>query len=153
MFILIKFWNLSIIRSGLGWILCTIGILSFVVIFYCKLHSIKETAHSKRNDSWMAFSRFKYIFVLITAILFVSIIFLIFNFDDNNGIVFLNGFLLIHTAIIFIFITRHHFSQNPNFKLYLSIYHHQPPPVLPWQLPYNFDPNSVKLKFVLYKNE
>ena len=153
MFILIKFWNLSIIRSGLGWILCTIGILSFVVIFYCKLHSIKETTHSKRNDSWMAFSRFKYIFVLITAILFVSIIFLIFNFDDNNDIVFLNGFLLIHTAIIFIFITRHHFSQNPNFKLYLSIYHHQPPPVLPWQLPYNFDPNSVKLKFVLYKNE
>ena len=153
MLILIFLWNLSIIRSGLGWILCTIGILSFVVIFYCKLHSIEETIHSTSNNSGILFSRFKYVFVLITSFLFVSIIFLIFNFDDNNDIVFLNMFLLIHTVIIFIFITRHHFSQNPNFKLYLSIYHHQPPPVLPWQLPYNFDPNSVKLKFVLYKNE
>ena len=141
------------VRSGLGWILCLIGSLSFVVFFYCKLHSIKETTNSTRNDSWIVFSRFNNVFVLITAFLFVSIIFLTFNFDGNSDIVFLNVFVLMHTAILFIFLTRHHFSQNPNFKFYLGIYHHQPPPVLPWQLPYNFDPNSVKLKFVLHKNE
>ena len=153
MLILIFLWNLSIIRSGLGWILCTIGILSFVVIFHCKLHSLKEETHSTRNDFWIVLSRFKYVFVVITGTLFVSIIFLIFNFDDNHDIVFLNVYLLIHTAILFIFLTRYYISQNPNFIFYLSVYHHQPPPVLPWQLPYNFDPNSVKLEFVLNKNE
>ena len=123
------------------------------MIFHFKLHSLKEATHSPRNDFWIVFSRFKYVFVFITSTLFVAIIFLIFNFADNHDIVFLNVYLLIHTAILFIFLERYYISQNPNFKLYLSVYHHQPPPVLPWQLPYNFDPNSVKLKFVLYKNE
>ena len=98
-------------------------------------------------------SRFKYVHALIIANLFVSIFFLIFNFDDNHEIIFLNVFLLFHVAILFIFLMRYTSCQNSNFKLYLSVYHQYPPPVLPWQLPQNFDPTSVKLKLVLYKNE
>ena len=98
-------------------------------------------------------SRFKYVFALVIANLFVSIFFLIFNFDDNHETIFLNVFLLFHVAILFIFLMRYISYQNSNFKLYLSVYHHHPPPVLPWQLPQNFDPTSVKLKLVLYKNE
>ena len=152
--ILIHFFlNSSIIRSGLGWVLCVIGILSFVVIFHCKLHSIQEATQNTRNDSWITMSRFKYVFALIIANLSVSIFFLIFNFDDNQEIIFLNVFLLFHVAILFIFLMRYISCQNSNFKLYLSVYHHHPPPVLPWQLPQNFDPTSVKLKLVLHKNE
>ena len=101
----------------------------------------------------MFFSRFKVVFAVTSGIIFVSVVFLIFNFDGSHDIIWLNVFVLVHTIIIFIFITRYYFCQNPNFKLYLSFYHHQPSPVLPWQLPSDFDPNSVILKYVLYENE
>ena len=101
----------------------------------------------------MFFSRFKVVFAVTSGIMFVSVVFLIFNFDGSHDIIWLNVFVLVHTIIILIFITRYYFSQNPNFKLYLSVYHHQPPLVLPWQLPSDFDPNSVILKYVLYENE
>ena len=151
----IYFLNSSIIRSGLGWILCTGGDLFFVFIFHCNLRTIEEPVPTtSRSNSLMKFlSRFKVVFAVTSGITFVSVVFLIFNFDGSHDIIWLNVFLLVHTIIIFIFIPRYYFSQNPNFKLYLSFYHHQPPPVLPWQLPSDFDPNSVILKYVLYENE
>ena len=44
-------------------------------------------------------------------------------------------------------------NRNENFKLYVSVYHHHPPFVLPWQLPSNFDSNSVKLLYVKSNEE
>ena len=44
-------------------------------------------------------------------------------------------------------------SQNPNLKSYVSVYHHQPPPVLPWQLADNFDPGDIKLIVVKKEHE
>ena len=123
------------------------------MIFHCNLHSIQEAIQNTRNDSWITMSKFKSVFALIFANLFVSILFLIFNFDGNHEILFLHLFVLLHVAILFIFLMRYVSCQNSNFKLYLSVYHHYPPPVLPWQLPQNFDPTSVKLKLVLYKHE
>ena len=151
----ISILNSSIILTGLGWILCTGGVFFFIVIFHCNLRTIQEPVPTtSRSNSWMMFfSRFKVVFAVTSSIIFVSVVFLIFNFDGSHDVIWLNVFCLVHAIIIFIFITRCYFSQNPNFKLYLSVYHHQPPPVLPWQLPSDFDPNSVILKYVLYENE
>ena len=53
---------------------------------------------------------------------------------------------------VFILIPKYFINQNENLKLYVSVYHLIPAPVLPWQLPCNFDPNSVKLVSVNYPN-
>ena len=54
----------------------------------------------------------------------------------------------------FILIPKYYINQNENLKFYVSVYHHVPAPLLPWQLPKKFNPNSVKLVFVDYpKNE
>ena len=52
----------------------------------------------------------------------------------------------------FILIPKYFINQNERLKLYVSVYHMVPAPVLPWQLPSNFDPNSVKLVCENYPN-
>ena len=54
---------------------------------------------------------------------------------------------IVRTLISFILFPKYYINQNPNFKLYLNVYHHQPPPVLPWQLPGNFDAKGTGEKF------
>ena len=44
-------------------------------------------------------------------------------------------------------------SQNPNLKLYVNVYHHQPPPVLPWQLPDDFNSGGINIIIVKSKHE
>ena len=61
--------------------------------------------------------------------------------------------ILLNITIIFIILPRYMISQNKNCQLYVRVYHHQPPPVLPWQLPNSFDPYSVKLTIVQHENE
>jgi hypothetical protein len=53
---------------------------------------------------------------------------------------------------VFILIPKYFINQNENLKLYVSVYHLVPAPILPWQLPSNFDPKSVKLVCVNYPN-
>ena len=122
-------------------------------MFHCKLHSIKEPTPPRKSNSWMIFSRTHFVFVVIAGIIFVSISLTIFNFEDSQDRILLHVYLLFNIAILFIILPRYYISQNHNLKLYLSVYHQIPPPVLPWQLPENFDPNSVKLEFILYDNE
>ncbi len=52
----------------------------------------------------------------------------------------------------FILIPKYFVNRNENLKLYVSVYHLVPAPVLPWQLPSDFDPNSVNLVYVKYPN-
>ena len=47
--------------------------------------------------------------------------------------------------LAFIVLPKYYINQNQNLKLYVSVYHWVPAPVLPWQLPRNFNPNSVNL--------
>ena len=61
--------------------------------------------------------------------------------------------LHIRDILAFILIPKYFINQNENLKLYVSVYHLVPAPVLPWQLPSNFDPNSVKLTYVNYPND
>ena len=52
----------------------------------------------------------------------------------------------------FILIPKYFINANENLKLYVCVYHWVPAPILPWQLPENFDPTSVKLICVNYPN-
>jgi hypothetical protein len=49
-------------------------------------------------------------------------------------------FYLINMVLFCILLPLYYIKQVPTLKLYVSVYHHQPPPVLPWQVPEHFDP-------------
>ena len=51
-----------------------------------------------------------------------------------------------------IFVPRYYIAQNENLELYVSVYHQIPAPVLPWQIPENFNHKSVQLNFIKSKN-
>ena len=60
-------------------------------------------------------------------------------------------FYLLNMVLFCILLPLYYINQVPTLKLYVSVYHHQPPPVLPWQVPEHFDP-SVHLTVVQWKN-
>ena len=141
----------SLIGNGIGFALSNLGILWLLLMFRCNLHSIKEqsSTRSSWSSSLMSFKFAVFFFVVI----FITAISILFPFDHSKNIYLFhvkNNLLLIFT---FISIPRYYINQDPNLKIYVSVYHHQPPPVLPWQLPRNFTPNSVKLICVSAKNE
>ena len=131
--------------NGLGWLLCNFGIVVFLLFFKCKLHTIREPEQFK---SWS----FKSIINTIVGVIFV-VTSIIFGDANEADIVTVHIHILFNISVIYIFIPKYYASQNPNLKLYIRFYHHQPPPVLPWQLPENFDPDSVKLASVQYHQE
>ena len=49
-------------------------------------------------------------------------------------------FYLFNMGLFCILLPLYYINQVPTLKLYASVYHHQPPPVLPWQVPEHFDP-------------
>ena len=77
---------------------------------------------------------------------------MLFSFIVPWTIYFLQTRAILGLFFVFILIPKYFISQNENLKLYVSVYHLVPAPVLPWQLPSNFDPNSVKLVCVNYPN-
>jgi hypothetical protein len=69
------------------------------------------------------------------------------------GNIYVLHFLNILSLITgWILIPKYFINQNENLKLYVSVYHWVPAPLLPWQLPKDFNPNSVKLICVDYPN-
>ena len=52
----------------------------------------------------------------------------------------------------FILIPKFFINQNQNLKLYVSVYHWVPAPILPWQLPKNYNLNTVKVICANYPN-
>ena len=134
----------SVIVNGLGWLLYNIATIGFLLVFRCKLHTIKEPKKSATYN--IPYLSKKFIFLCIAVGLFVSLT-IVFNYDQID-IMRLHFQLMFNNTLIFILIPKYYVSQNPNLKLYVSLYYHQPPPILPWQLPLNFDPNSVKLIYV-----
>ena len=129
----------SNIRQGLGFILSCLGILFFLLMFHFKLRSIKESSSPRKPCSNVMFFSFFLIFLLSL------VFFLMFNNVKDEQIFITNVLYHIALSIFLIFLPRYYISQNPCLKLYVSVYHHQPPPILPWGLPENFDLNSVKL--------
>ena len=112
-------------------------------MFHCKLHSIPEsTLKGYKNHFLIAIFT---IFIIFGVKSIISKIFISTESVIMDHIVFLAN--LINQLIML----KYLISQNPNLKLYVNVYHHQPPPVLPWQLPDDFDPGDIKILVVKSK--
>ena len=141
---------IATIRNGVGLGLSTLGILLLLLIQHVNLRTIKEPPKTKYP--WIKKSmKFAISFMIVT---------LFYTTTTVSSILFNWTIYVLHIRNIlmaffdFILIPKYYINQNENLKFYVSVYHHVPAPLLPWQLPKYFDPNSVKLVFVDYpKNE
>lgn len=116
-------------------------------MFQRNLRTIKDLKPSRSAFS----SRFVFFVIAGTLFLGISVI-----FKNYVKIAVLNTphlFILFSNTLIFIIVPKYYVRQNRNLKLYVNVYHHIPPPVLPWQLPENFDLKSVKLTCVSHKEK
>ena len=129
----------SIVKNGFGWIICSIGILIFLLKFQFNLRSIDEQTQSRNSNT------IKFISVCFGCISFITTAVLLSYMNTEKNFYYQHLRTLLNNVILFICIPKYFINQNENCKLYVSVYDHHPPPVLPWQLPTNFDPNSVKL--------
>ena len=142
----------SILRNGLGLFITIFGIILLLLYFQCNLHSLREEPASMYSKIFRYVpSKFLVFHIFLTFILGLSS-FLSFRQSPNIDY-FIHVKSIITVIFVSIIIPKYYINQNPNLKLYVSVYHHQPAPVLPWQLPKDFDPNSVKLICVSYNNE
>ena len=126
--------------DGLGQGLLILGILTFLLLFYCNLRTIKEP--QKIQKSWTPFSS-PHFFKACLVALFICTMTVFFQ---NDSIIITHIQLLLYIATLGIFIPKYYISQDDKLQLYVNVYHQIPAPVLPWQLPNNFDPNSVQLE-------
>ena len=133
---------------GLGFAISSSGIIFMLFMFQKNLHSIKEP-EIKTNR---IFGSLKFVFCFFIAVLIIAIS-VVSPFDDTSNIYLIHVKIILFTIIIFIFIPKYYINQNDKLKLYVSVYHRVPAPVLPWQLPKNFDQKSVKLTYAKYKIE
>ena len=135
----------SIVKNGFGWIICSIGILIFLLKFQFNLRSIDEQTQTRNSNT------IKFISVCFGCISFITTAVLLSYMNTEKNFYYQHLRTLLNNVILFICIPKYFINQNENCKLYVSVYDHHPPPVLPWQLPTNFDPNSVKLIVVQFK--
>ena len=120
----------------MGLSLCNFGSLLFLLIFQFKLHQIKDST-TKNN-----LRQIKVAFFIIVSF---GILWEQFGHGIEKMVV-AHVSHIIRIAVMFILLPKYYINQNLNLKLYVSVYHHQPPPVLPWQLTDDFDHhNGTKL--------
>ena len=83
--------------------------------------------------------------------LVAMIIFFPYQDNDSKNLLVPHIQQLLFTTTICICIPKYYIHQNENLTLYVKLYHQIPAPVLPWQLPENFDLKSVTL--VVHKSK
>ena len=135
-----------VLKNGFGLVICNVGILIFLLKFRFNLRSLDEQEQSSNSKIVKFIPVCFAIFSLVTASLLISKL-------DKDNLFFQHLINLLNIFILCICMPQYFINRNENFKLYVSVYHHQPPPVLPWQLPSNFDSNSVKLLYVKSNEE
>ena len=136
----------SFVRNGLGFGLTTLGILWLSILHHVSLRTIKEPPKTTRYP-YVSYSSLKITIRFIFVILFGAITsHLSFLLTWNIYVLRIRN--LLNFTFGFIVLPKYFIDQNKNMKLYVSVYHWVPAPVLPWQLPRNFNPKSVKLVFV-----
>ena len=141
----------SLVRNGLGLGLGTLVILWLLLFHQVNLRTIKESPKTKYP--WISCSSLKLTFSLMFLILFQAST-VLFSFLFTWNIYVLHLRFILNFFIAFILIPKYFINQNKNLKLYVSVYHWVPAPILPWQLLENNIPNSVNLICVKYpKNE
>ena len=140
------------VKHGLGLGLTIIGNMWLLATFQRNLHSIREQPSTQQSRIFKYISSPFLIFCFILT-LFISLSFFPPSIFELENTYYVHIRFLLTVTFVSILIPKYYINQNPNLKLYVSVYHHQPPPVLPWQLPNNFDHTSVTLICVKYKNE
>ena len=113
----------------------------FVLRRHMKLHVIIDPESKKSLTKYYVHIIF---FLSLTLVLITLLIVIEKNHIYTSHVKHLISFLY-----FWIFLQKYYIYQNPSLKLYVNCYHQQPPPVLPWQLPKNFDNDSVKLNVIL----
>ena len=111
-----------------------------LLVFQRNLRTIKEPKPSRN-----AFSS-SFFFFVIAGTLFLGTSVILKNYIKIAALNTPQASMLFNNTLTFILVPKYYINQNRNMKLYASVYHHHPPPVLPWQLPDNFDLKSVKLQ-------
>ena len=145
LFLITFFFHFSQVRFGLGIAFNSFGILWLLIKFHRNVHMIRDP--KKSNPPWISTSLLKLFIIFSTAFSINLLIPQTFTYRYTHVQPLL--FLL----CIQIVLPKYFINQNDNLKLYASVYHLQPPPILPWQLPEHFDPNSVRLVFIKCKSE
>ena len=147
---MLYYFIFSFVRNGLGFGLTTLGILWLLVLHHVSLRTIKEPPKTT-SFLFISYSSLKLTISYILVMLFLAItILLSFLFTWNIYVLRIRNLLILTFA--FILLPKYFIDQNENLKLYVSVYHWVPAPVLPWQLPKNFNPKSVKLIYVNHPN-
>ena len=143
----------SFVRNGLGFGLTSLAILWLLLLQRVNLRTIKE----QRKTNYPLYMTFlksetmKLTIAFMLLVFFLCIIVLFsFIFTWNIYVLHLRRNLILLFAIIIL--PKYFINQNENLKLYVSVYHWVPAPVLPWQLSKDFNSNSVNLICVNYLN-
>ena len=128
--------------AGYGFVLCYLGFAFFFLIFHCKLHSIPESRSKGYKHQFLTgiFS----IFIILSCKFIIAKIFLT-KYDVTMIVSLMHHIFFLANLIVQILILKYFIHQNPNLRLYVNVYHHQPPPILPWQLPDDFNPGSINI--------
>ena len=86
--------------------------------------------------------------------IFLAVMIIFFPYEDNNAknLLVPHVQILLFTTTVGIFIPKYYILQNENLILYVKLYHQVPAPVLPWQLPENFDLKSVNFDYASYNH-
>ena len=136
----LKYYFFSIIGNGFGLLFGLLFTLLFVLRHHMKLHVLNESTSKKSVVKVLIHT----IVCVFLTIMFLSSI--VHIYDEDTFISHVKYFLTI--LYLWVFLPKYFINQNPSLKLYVSYYHHQPAPILPWQLPNNFDADSVVLNIV-----
>ena len=132
----------SLIRNGLGLSLSTLGILFLFLLHHVNLRTIKEPSNTRYPRISYSSMKLTVSFSLVLLFQAIASLFSIL-FTWNIYVLHVRNILSLFFA--FVLIPKYFINQNENLKLYVSVYHWVPAPLLPWQLPKKFNPNSVKL--------
>ena len=145
--------NFSFVRNGLGLGLTSFAILLLSLLHHVNLRTIKEPPKTNYPPylTYLKPETLKLTIFFMFMIFFLCITMLFsFIFTWNIYVLHIRSILIFLFA--FIIIPKYFINQNKNLKLYVSVYHWVPAPLLPWQLPKNFNPNSVNLICVHHPN-
>ena len=144
-------------KNGIGYYFYYVGILFFCLMFHCKLHSLQDlsSGNARCNKLLKMYSIHSLIGIFL-LVLYVTLRLLYLSeyfHEKENVLIDDHIFYLVNLSLFCIILPKYYINQVPTLKLYVSVYSHQPPPVFSWQLPHNFDKNSVNINIVECKNE
>ena len=132
----------------------SLAILLLWLLQHVNLRTIKEPPKTNYPPylTYLKPGTLKLTTFFMLTIFFLNCVTMLFSFIFTWNIYVLHIRNISILLFAFIIIPKYFINQNKNLKLYVSVYHWVPAPVLPWQLPKMFNPNSVNLICVNHPN-